>query len=129
MNLAYFLSILVFSPLLGILVLSFLPRTQESLIKTVGFLATLPALILSLIAFFQYRAGAGLEQLNEKVSWIQFGDSGQLGNLFSIDYELGLDGFSLIMVVLTAVLSTLALIASIHIKKEWKGYFMLFLFA
>src|SRR5690606_36332238 len=34
---------------------------------------------------------------------------------------------SLILIVLTALLSTLAAIASIHIKKEWKGYFMLFL--
>jgi NADH-quinone oxidoreductase subunit M len=31
------------------------------------------------------------------------------------------------MMLLTAVLSTLAAIASIHIKKEWKGYFILFL--
>lgn len=127
MNFAYFLSILVFSPLLGILVLSFIPKTQESLIKMVGFLATLPALVLSLAAYFQYRAGASLDELDEKVNWIQFGNPEQLGNLFSIDYELGLDGLSLILIILTALLSTLAAIASIHIKKEWKGYFMLFL--
>lgn len=127
MNFAYFLSFLVFSPLLGILVLSFIPRTQESTLKTVGFLATLPALVLSLVAYFQYRAGTSLSDFNEKVNWIQFGDPEQLGDLFSIHYELGVNGFSLIMIVLTAILSTLASIASIQIKKEWKGYFMLFL--
>jgi NADH-quinone oxidoreductase subunit M len=40
---------------------------------------------------------------------------------------LAVDGFSLVMIVLTALLATLAAAASIHIKKEWKGYFMLFL--
>ncbi|KAB2336529.1 NADH-quinone oxidoreductase subunit M [Cytobacillus depressus] len=127
MNLAYFLSILVFSPLVGVLVLSFIPNTKESVIKLVGFLATLPALILSLVAFFQYRAGASLAQLSENVRWVHFGDPNRLGDMFSIDYELGVNGFSLIMIVLTAILSTLAAIASMYIKKEWKGYFMLFL--
>lgn len=127
MNMAYFLTILVFSPLLGILVLSFVPKTNEKMIKIIGFLATLPALILALVAFFQYRAGASLESLSERVDWIQFGDPNILGDLFSINYELGVDGFSLIMILLTALLSTLAAITSMYIKKEWKGYFMLFL--
>lgn len=122
----FFLSILVFSPLVGILVLAFLPKTQESNIKFVGFLATLPALVLSLFAFFQHLGGGNIDQYNVKVNWIHFGDFAEMG-LFKIDYELGLNGFSLILIVLTAVLSTLAAIASIHIKKEWKGYFMLFL--
>lgn len=64
MNFAY-LSILVFSPLLGVLALLFVPKAKESVIKTVGFLATLPALILSLLAFFQYRSGSSLERLDE----------------------------------------------------------------
>ncbi|MFO1444316.1 NADH-quinone oxidoreductase subunit M [Bacillus sp. Bva_UNVM-123] len=127
MNIAYFLSILVFSPLLGVIVLSFVPKVNESLIKLIGFLATLPALILALIAFFQYRAGASLENLSEKVSWIKFGDQNLYRGAFTIDYELGVDGFSLVMIVLTALLATLAAIASIYIKKEWKGFFMLFL--
>ena len=51
----------------------------------------------------------------------------QYGDLFSIKYELGLDGLSLVLLVLAAIISTLAAIASIQIKKEWKGYFILFL--
>ena len=51
----------------------------------------------------------------------------QYGDLFSIKYELGLDGLSLVLLVLAALISTLAAIASIQIKKEWKGYFILFL--
>lgn len=129
---SFFLSSLIFAPLLGVLALLFIPKTKEQLIKIVGFAATLPSLALALIAFWQYQAGAGLEQFAVNVVWIQFGEIAPL--LYGmqpfqpISYELGLDGFSLVMILLTAVLSTLAAIASIHVKKEWKGYFILFLF-
>ncbi|WP_077215047.1 NADH-quinone oxidoreductase subunit M [Bacillus dakarensis] len=126
MNEAYFLSILVFSPLLGIIILALLPKNSETLIKFIGFLATVPTLVLSLIAFFQYRGGADLNRYDVKADWIHFGDFAEMG-LFKIDYELGLNGLSLVLIVLTAIVSSLAAIASVHIKSEWKGYFMLFL--
>ncbi len=121
------LSFLVFSPLLGIVILLLIPKTQEYWLKFVGFVATLPALILSLSAFFQYRSGADLHQWDESLDWISFKNAIQYGDLFSIKYELGLDGLSLVLLVLAAIISTLAAIASIQIKKEWKGYFILFL--
>ncbi|PLR85456.1 complex I subunit 4 family protein [Bacillus sp. V33-4] len=126
MNSSYLLTALVFSPLLGILVLAFLPKAKETMIKTIGFIATLPALILALVAYFQYRGGADLDRFSVELPWIKFANLPD-EYLYAIFYELGVDGFSLIMIVLTAILSTLAAIASIHIKKEWKGYFMLFL--
>ena len=121
------LSFLVFSPLLGIVILLLIPKTQESWLKFVGFVATLPALILSFNIFFQYRSGADLNQWDESFDWISFKNAIQYGDLFSIKYELGLDGLSLVLLVLAALISTLAAIASIQIKKEWKGYFILFL--
>jgi NADH-quinone oxidoreductase subunit M len=128
-----FLTLLIFAPLLGVLILLFMPKTNEESIKIVGFLATLPSLVLALVAFWQYKAGAGLEQYAVKLDWIQFGNTGLTNKVYGspvyqpISYELGIDGFSLVMILLTAVLSTLAAIASIHVKKEWKGYFILFL--
>jgi NADH-quinone oxidoreductase subunit M len=122
-----FLSLLIFSPLLGVLVLLITPKTHEFSIKLVGFLATLPALILALWAFFKYRSGTNLSIWNENVNWITFKEELLYGDLFTIKYELGLDGLSLVMLVLTAVTATLASIASVSIKKEWKGYFILFL--
>lgn len=128
-----FLSILIFAPLLGVLALLFIPKTNEKLIKIVGFAATLPSLIFAIIAFWRYKAGAGLEQFAVKAEWFSFGNREAMKGLYGIElyqpisYELGIDGFSLVMILLTAVLSTLAAIASIHIKKEWKGYFILFL--
>ena len=121
------LSILVFSPLLGMLVISFIPKLERKLLSVVGILATLPALIISLILFFQYRSGAHLEKFNESYNWFSLKNSIQYGELFSIKYELGIDGLSLVLLVLTTVIATLAAIASVTIKKELKGYFLLFL--
>lgn len=123
MNESYLLSLLVFSPLLGIILLALVPKAQEQTIKLVGFLATLPALILSFIIFSSYKAGEDLAQFAEKYKWFAFIKDGP----FSVEFELGISGLSLVLIILTTVLSTLAAIASIHIKKEWKGYFMLFL--
>jgi NADH-quinone oxidoreductase subunit M len=124
----YFLSLLVFSPLLGIAVLAFVPKAQEQTIKLLGFLATLPSLFFALFAFGQYLSGYDISRLAEKRDWIHFGKYSFLNETtFTVDYELGIDGFALVMIVLTTILATLAAVASIHIKKEWKGYFMLFL--
>ena len=124
----YFLSLLIFSPLLGILVLSLFPKEQEKAIKWLGVLATLPSLCLSLFAFWQYRNGYDISKLSEKRSWIQFGEFPFLKETdFTVAYELHVDGFALVMIVLTTILATLAAIASTSIQKEWKGYFQLFL--
>nr|WP_295974303.1 NADH-quinone oxidoreductase subunit M [uncultured Bacillus sp.] len=127
MNIDHFLSVLVFSPLIGILLLLFVPKHKEHTLKFIGILGTLPALILAFITFSQYRKGFDLSKLQESADWISFKNSVSYGDLFTINYELGIDGLSLVLVLLTAIVATLAAIASIHIKKEWKGYFMLFL--
>lgn len=125
---SFYLSLLVFSPLLGIILLAFMPKENEKGLKMLGVLATLPATVLALVAYFSYLGGTSLGSFSEQVRWIQFGSFGAMDpNLFTVRYELGIDGFALLMIVLTSILATLAAIASFHIKKEWKGYFMLFL--
>ncbi|MCH6267465.1 NADH-quinone oxidoreductase subunit M [Neobacillus citreus] len=127
MNLSWVLTTLVFSPLLGIVVLAFMPKSQEKAIKFVGFLATLPALALALAAYAHYLAGKKLSDFTFGHEWIQFRGMSGDAPIFSVYYELGLSGFQLLLVVLTAVVATLAAIAARFVKKEWKGYFMLFL--
>lgn len=119
------LSLLVFSPLLGIIVLAFMPKANEKAIKMVGFIATLLPLLLSFVAYSQFDFGEKGVQLAEKLPWISFNLGGDFP--FVINYELGLSGLSLVLVLLTTVVASLAAIASIYIKKEWKGFFMLFL--
>lgn len=128
MDLSFVLSLLVFSPLLGIIVLAFMPKTEEKTIKIVGFLATLPALGIAVGLYLHYLWGKNLSDFSVVKEWITFGGlDGAEAGYWKVNYELGVSGFSMLLVVLTAVVATLAAIASIYIKKEWKGYFMLFL--
>lgn len=128
MDLSFVLSILVFSPLLGIIVLAFMPKTEEKTIKIVGFLATLPALGIAIGLYLHYLAGKSLSDFDVAKDWITFGGlQGAEAGFWKVNYELGVSGLTMLLVVLTAVVATLAAIASIYIKKEWKGYFMLFL--
>ncbi len=117
---SFILSLLVFFPILGIAVLAFVPKTEEKTIKLVGTLATIPSLVLALYVY----GAADLDKFKESVHWFGFLPK---GNPWEVNYELGLNGLTLVLVLLTTVISTLAAIASVHIKKEWKGYFMLFL--
>jgi NADH-quinone oxidoreductase subunit M len=128
MDLSFVLSILVFSPLLGMIVLAFMPKTEEKSIKIVGFLATLPALIAAVGLYLHYLWGKDLSDFDVAKEWITFGGlQGTEAGFWAVNYELGVSGLTMLLVVLTAVVATLAAIASIYIKKEWKGYFMLFL--
>ncbi|WP_102348257.1 NADH-quinone oxidoreductase subunit M [Bacillus sp. Marseille-P3661] len=119
------LSLLVFSPLLGIIILAFMSKTNEKSIKLIGFLTTLLPLILSFMAFAGFDFQEKALQFVEQRKWIAFNLGSEIP--FVVDYELGINGLSLVLVLLTTVVAALAGIASIHIKKEWKGYFMLFL--
>ncbi|MCD7034648.1 NADH-quinone oxidoreductase subunit M [Metabacillus sp. GX 13764] len=122
------LSALVFSPVLGILFLIFLPKEQEASIKLTGFFATFPAAIIAIILFVQYMLGTDPAVFAEKARWMSFGPVNLSGEtLFAVDYELGADGFSLAMLLLTAILAVLSAAASFKIQHSIKGYFLLFL--
>lgn len=129
MNESILLSALIFSPIIGMLVLLFVPKTAEKSLKLVGFLATLLPLVLALIVYSGFNPLNKDLQFVESYKWISF-DLQPAANLldFSIRYELGVNGFSVLLILLTTIVTTLAAAASIYIKKEWKGYFLLFLF-
>ena len=126
---SYFLSLLIFSPLVGIILLACLPAGQEKLLKLVGFFATLLPLVLSIMAFAAFDRSIAAIQFVESREWLNFSTANlqMVGVDLTIGYELGLNGIGMVLILLTTVVATLAAIASIHIKKEWKGYFMLFL--
>lgn len=128
MSSEYLLLFIVFFPFLGIFILFFLSKQAEKMIKIVGIAATFPSLLLSVYLFLQYRSGQSLSIYRFELDWFQIGNFKEYdSNLYAVRFELGLDGFSLVMLVMTALLTTLAAVASLYVKKEWKGYFILFL--
>ncbi|WP_440602853.1 NADH-quinone oxidoreductase subunit M [Bacillus sp. GB_SG_008] len=125
---SFLLSFFIFSPLLGIILLAFIPRKEERAARIVGLLSTFLPLGSALFIAITYASGTSLAIFAEKVKWIQFGRfPGMEKELFTIYYELGIDGFSLVMMLLTALLATLAAITAFSVTKHVKGFYMLLL--
>jgi NADH-quinone oxidoreductase subunit M len=109
---------MIFFPIAGMAVVLCIPGSQSKLIKQVSAAFTVPPLILSVVLFMNFdRSQAGF-QFVEQYQWIPS---------FNIQYIVGVDGVSITMVLLTALLSFLCIFASWGIEKAVKGYFALFL--
>jgi NADH-quinone oxidoreductase subunit M len=109
---------MIFLPVLGAIVVLCLPRRADQLIKGVAAAFTVPPLLMAVWLFENFdRTTAGM-QFVTKVPWIQS---------FHIQYFIGVDGISITMVLLTALLSFICIFASWGIDKATKAYFALFL--
>ena len=112
------LSLLLACPLIGMLVVLALPRGAVRAIRATALLATGGALLLSLKLLLAFRPAAAGMQFLERAPWIP---------PLNIFYHLGVDGISLPLVVLTALLGFLACVASSSIAERHKEYFALYL--
>lgn len=128
------LTLLAFSPLLGILILLFIPKDNGRWIKIVAITATMISLLLAGWLYVDFDHTNGGMQYTEEVEWINIPLSQGTKDLnehdayyYSFKYNMGVDGLSLALVFLTALISFLAALASVYIKKRWKTYFILFL--
>lgn len=129
----FLLSGITLSPLLGVLLLAFVPRDKRRVIMGIGMLIPLIPLILSLYAFVSFDLGASGTQYVEQVEWFTLSLPGYnpfTGKLdwkpISVDYELAIDGLSLALILLTAIVSVMAAIAGQFIRTRIKEFFVLF---
>ncbi len=111
------LSLIIFLPLAGGIVILFTSKSNEPLMKGVAVGASLASLVLSLFMTALYKIGGGMQFL-EQYRWIPG---------LSIDYHLGVDGLSLLLIVLTALLNLLSIVYSLRIEMRLKEYLFLFL--
>jgi NADH-quinone oxidoreductase subunit M len=111
------LSWMIFFPVIGAAVILFLPSERHGLIRAVATAATLPGLLGALVLWQRFDPEQGF-QFVHRMPWIP---------AYNIEYFVGVDGLSITMVLLTALLSTICMIASFGIEKAVKGYFALFL--
>ena len=112
------LTLMVFLPLAGALAILAVPREREGLMRALAFGATLAVLALSALLLFRFDLGVKGFQFEEKLSWIP---------QINVSYHLGVDGISLPLVFLTALLSFVALVASDTIRERVKEYLFLYL--
>ncbi|GIW40747.1 MAG: NADH:ubiquinone oxidoreductase subunit M [Candidatus Binatia bacterium] len=97
------LTAIVFSPLAGALVLGTLPRSNEDAIRRSAFVFSLVPLVLCLAVAWLFEPGRPDMQFSERAAWIPS---------FGISYHLGVDGLSLFLLLLTAFLTPLVVLAS-----------------
>src|SRR3989337_1777022 len=112
------LTYMTFIPLAGAVVVLLLPGKAHNLIRWVSAAATVPPLLMSIWLFNHFDGSKPGLQFIEKYQWIP---------AYNISYTMGVDGLSISMVILTALLSFLCIFASFGVEKAVKGYFALFL--
>jgi NADH-quinone oxidoreductase subunit M len=116
---AHLLSLILFLPALAAVVMLFLPKDESQLLRWFAFAASLIPFVLSLVVWFRFNAGQTGFQFEESYIWYE-----AIGS----SLHLGVDGLSLTMVLLTTLLTPLAILASFSITDRVKPYMMLFLF-
>ncbi len=108
------LTLLLFLPLIGS-VLCWLHRHEPEECRWYALAVTLVVFVLSVWLFVDAPQSGMRWFLYEDVAWIE---------RFGIRYTLGLDGLSLLMVVLTAFLQVIAVIISWPVKKHAPLFFV-----
>ncbi len=113
-----YLSVITFVPLVGALVVAVLDKTNERAIKSVSLVASLVSLGLTLMVCSGFNPSRGL-MFEERYAWVP---------AIHVDYHLAVDGLSVTMVLLTAIITPLSLLAHWRLDRDVKLFFVLFLF-
>jgi len=99
------LSAVTFVPMLGGLALVFVPRRRAGLLKTAALLIALLVFALSLPLYFGFDGDSADFQFEEQRVWMP---------TLGVSYHVGIDGISLLLVLLTTFLTPLALASAWH---------------
>ena len=117
----YLLTYLLFVPLAGGLLLLLINKEKETLIRYFGLAVSVVVFIISLVLYGRFDISNSDFQFLYKYLWIP--------NL-NISYHVGIDGISLLLVLLTTFITPLTLISSwkaINKKVKEFTFFMLML--
>jgi NADH-quinone oxidoreductase subunit M len=114
----HLLSIVLLTPLAGLLVLLLLPG-NKNLIRIWANLAALAGFLVSLPLVFRFQTGAPGFQFEERADWIP---------TLGAHYHLGIDGISLLLVMLTTAMGVIAMLCSWSgIQDRVREYYAMFL--
>src|SRR6266700_3027697 len=113
------LSIVLFAPIAGMLVLLLIPSSSKTLIKLWANLVGFACFLVSLPLVTRFDKSIAGYQMIERADWIP-----SLG----AKYMVGVDGISLLLVMLTTVISFLSILSSWNaIEDRLKEYYAMFL--
>jgi NADH-quinone oxidoreductase subunit M len=115
----HILSVVLFTPLVGALLLLLIPRENENVHRIAGNVFGLLGFLVSLPLIRWFKPGWGGFSFEETSEWIPS---------IGAKYHLGIDGISLLLVLLTTFLGMIAILSSwsaIHLRT--KEYYILLL--
>ncbi|HHM05792.1 MAG TPA: NADH-quinone oxidoreductase subunit M [Gammaproteobacteria bacterium] len=97
------LSLVIWVPILGGIAVLFASRTGDGeVVRRVALGVAVAAFVLSLPLYFAFDASTAAMQFQESASWI---------SAYNINYELGVDGVSMLLILLTTFTTVLVVIA------------------
>src|SRR5271155_1959855 len=117
----HILSTILFTPLVGAIIMLFIPRERADLHRWMGNIFAFLGLVLSLPLLWRFSLSPSAPrfQFYETADWIPS---------IGARYTLGIDGISLLLVILTTVLGAISILSSWSaIKLRRKEYYILFL--
>ncbi|HEY1331065.1 MAG TPA: NADH-quinone oxidoreductase subunit M, partial [Actinomycetota bacterium] len=109
------LSVVIFVPLAGAVVAAVVPRRAASFPRWWALAVTLATFGLSVAMVTQFHASGAGYQLVERTTWVA---------PLHLQYLVGVDGISLFLVLLTAFLMPIAVLASWRVDRSPKAYFI-----
>jgi len=115
------LTAMTFLPLLGAIAIGLTPRGADALQRLLALLATTLVAGLGVALFLGFDGASAAAQATESLAWFELPAAG--GATISVRYALGVDGLSILLVALTAVLMPLVVLsAKKHISKRVKEF-------
>jgi NADH-quinone oxidoreductase subunit M len=105
-------------PIIGMVAVILTPKAKENVIRLLTLVTTSITLILSVLLYLKFDTSTAAMQFVVKVPWIE---------QFHINYFLGIDGITMLMTFLNALLFFICTLSSWTIEKNVKAYFSLLL--
>jgi len=109
-----YLSAIVFLPVIGAILIAFIPGLSKGLIKRLAGIFTLIPFVLAIILFSKFDRALGGIQFEEQLSWIP---------AINANYHLGVDGLSMPLMILTAFLGFMVVLISWKTELRVREYF------
>ncbi len=112
------LSWIIFFPLIGIPFILAMPEAKKQIIRWIATLASGVSLVLGIYVLTMFDRSITTMQFQHHFVWIRS---------FNVEYFVGADGLSMLMIFLTVLITFIAVIASWGIEKNIRAYFSLLL--
>jgi NADH-quinone oxidoreductase subunit M len=99
----HLLSVILFTPLVGAIVLLFVSKRQEDAIRWIANIAAGLGFLVSVPLWFRYESRGAAWQFVERAEWIPS---------IGASYFLGVDGFSVLLILLTTLMGFIAVLSA-----------------